>query len=83
MATALPCVAFDVSPGVREIITDGESGLIAQEGNTRVFARHLDRLICDQDLRNRMGEQARRDIQRFSPGDVVSRWESLFSLLYR
>ncbi|MFF3420190.1 glycosyltransferase [Streptomyces sp. NPDC002698] len=83
MATALPCVAFDVSPGVREIITDGESGLIAPEGNTRVFARHLDRMICDQDLRNRMGEQARRDIQRFSPGEVVSRWESLFSLLYR
>ncbi|MFD9466883.1 glycosyltransferase [Streptomyces sp. NPDC060027] len=83
MATAVPCVAFDVSPGVREIITDGESGLIAPEGNTRMFAKYLDRMICDQDLRDRMGERARTNIQRFSPDEVTSRWENLFALLYR
>ncbi|MEU1037883.1 glycosyltransferase [Streptomyces sp. NPDC005551] len=83
MAAAVPCVAFDVSPGVREIITDGEDGLIAPAGNTRVFAQHLDRMICDQDLRHRMGDQARRSIRRFSPDEVVSRWEYLFALLYR
>jgi glycosyltransferase involved in cell wall biosynthesis len=82
MAAAVPCVAFDVSPGVREIITDGVDGFLAPPGNTRAFAQHLDRLICDRELRDRMGEQARQNIQRFTPDDVVSRWESLFALLY-
>ncbi|MET7600678.1 glycosyltransferase [Streptomyces sp. NPDC005481] len=82
MATAVPCVAFGASPGVREIITHEEDGLIAPAGNTRAFAQHLDRMICDQDLRDRMGEQARRNIHRFSPERVVGRWESLFALLY-
>lgn len=29
MATAVPCVAFDVAPGVHEIISDGVDGLLA------------------------------------------------------
>ncbi|MET9379161.1 glycosyltransferase family 4 protein [Streptomyces sp. NPDC003035] len=83
MATAVPCVAFDVAPGVREIITDGENGLIVPPGNTAEFARKLDRLISDKELRDRMGEQARTDIQRYSTDEIVARWENLFTLLDR
>ncbi|MFE9812701.1 glycosyltransferase [Streptomyces sp. NPDC005548] len=83
MATAVPCVAFDVSPGVREIVTDGKNGLLAPAGNTSAFAKLLNRMISDQELRDRMGQQAREDILRFSPPEVVDRWEYLFALLYR
>ncbi|MFD3942398.1 glycosyltransferase [Streptomyces sp. NPDC058579] len=83
MATAVPCVAFDVAPGVREIITDGENGLIVPPGNTGEFARRLDELISDQELRDRMGDKARVDIQRYSTDEIVARWESLFTLLDR
>ncbi|WP_137989333.1 glycosyltransferase family 4 protein [Streptomyces vilmorinianum] len=83
MATAVPCVAFDVAPGVREIITDGENGLIVPPGNTGEFARRLDELISDKELRDRMGEAARVDIQRYSTDEIVARWENLFTLLDR
>lgn len=83
MATAVPCVAFDVAPGVREIITDGENGLIVPPGNTAEFARKLDQLISDQELRDRMGDRARVDIQRYSTDEIVARWENLFTLLDR
>ncbi|MFB7370474.1 glycosyltransferase family 4 protein [Streptomyces sp. NPDC056222] len=83
MATAVPCVAFDVAPGVREIITDGENGLVVPPGNTAEFARKLDKLISDQELRDRMGEAARVDIQRYSTDEIVARWENLFTLLDR
>ncbi|MGG8406739.1 glycosyltransferase, partial [Streptomyces sp. 12297] len=83
MATAVPCVAFDVAPGVREIITDGVNGLIAPPGNTGEFARRLDELMSDRELRDRMGEQARTDIQRYSVEEITGRWESLFTLLHR
>ncbi|KOX27904.1 MULTISPECIES: glycosyltransferase family 4 protein [unclassified Streptomyces] len=81
MATAVPCVAFNVAPGVREIITDGENGLVVSPGNTSEFARRLDELMSDKDLRDDMGERARADIQRYSVDEVMSRWENLFALL--
>ncbi|GCD47814.1 glycosyltransferase [Streptomyces paromomycinus] len=83
MATAVPCVAFDVAPGVREIIRDGEDGLLAPPGNTSELARHLDTLLSDQALRDRMGEAARTDIQRYATGEIVQRWEDLFTFLQR
>ncbi|MFH8567371.1 glycosyltransferase [Streptomyces sp. NPDC017993] len=81
MATAVPCVAFDVAPGVHEIISDGEDGLLAPPGNITEFARHLDTLMSDKALRDRMGEAARENIQRFSTEEIVTRWEALFALL--
>ncbi|WP_164410462.1 glycosyltransferase [Streptomyces coelicoflavus] len=81
MATAVPCVAFDVAPGVHEIIDDGEDGLLAPPGNTSELARQLSRLMSQQDVRDRMGEAARANIRRFSTDKIVTRWESLFALL--
>ena len=83
MATAVPCVAFDVAPGVHEIITDGVDGFLAPPGNITEFARHLDALMSDKELRDTMGEAARENIQRFSTEEIVGRWESLFALVER
>ncbi|MER0480359.1 glycosyltransferase [Streptomyces sp. Edi2] len=83
MATAVPCVAFDVAPGVHEIISDGVDGLLAPPGNITEFARHLDTLMSDKDLRDTMGEAARENIQRFSTDEIVGRWENLFTLVER
>ncbi|TJZ42508.1 glycosyltransferase family 4 protein [Streptomyces piniterrae] len=83
MATAVPCVAFDVAPGVREIITDGVDGFLAPPGNITEFARHLETLISDKELRDTMGEAARENIQRFSTEEIVGRWEDLFALVER
>jgi glycosyltransferase involved in cell wall biosynthesis len=83
MATALPCAAFDCAPGVREIVRDGADGLLATVGNTSELARHLDTLMSDQALRDRMGATARMNVQRFSTDAVVRRWEELFAFLER
>ncbi|MEV5599776.1 glycosyltransferase, partial [Streptomyces sp. NPDC052496] len=83
MATAVPCVAFDVAPGVREIIRHGEDGLLAPPGNTSELARHLNTLITDQALRDRMGDAARTNIQRYATDTIVQRWEDLFTFLQR
>ncbi|MFH8350591.1 glycosyltransferase [Streptomyces sp. NPDC018045] len=83
MATAVPCVAFDVAPGVREIIRHGEDGLLAPPGNTTELARHLDTLLSDPALRNRMGDAARTNIQRYATDTIVHRWENLFTFLQR
>ncbi|MFI1090908.1 glycosyltransferase [Streptomyces sp. NPDC020917] len=81
MVTGLPCVAFDVAPGVREIIDDGVDGLLAQPGNIQAFARQLGVLMGDQQLRDTMGRRAVENIQRFSADAIVKRWEDLFAFL--
>lgn len=83
MATAVPCAAFDCAPGVREIIRDGEDGLLAQVGNTRELALKLDELMSDKELRDRMGEAARVNVRRYSTEEVTRRWEELFAFLER
>jgi glycosyltransferase involved in cell wall biosynthesis len=83
MATGLPCVAFDCAPGVREIVQDEYDGLLATLGNTSELARKLGRMMDDKELRDLMGDRARKDVQRFAPETIESRWEELFALLER
>ncbi|MEV7418648.1 glycosyltransferase [Streptomyces sp. NPDC089919] len=83
MAAGVPCAAFDCAPGVREIIKDGEDGLLAALGNTGGLARILSTLMSDKELRDAMGDLARERIQRYAPQEIVSRWERLFSFLDR
>jgi glycosyltransferase involved in cell wall biosynthesis len=83
MATGVPCVAFDCAPGVREIVTHEEDGLLARPGNTSELARHLVRLMSDEHLRDTMGDQALRSVHRFDPDVITRRWEALFDFLER
>lgn len=83
MACGVPCVAFDCAPGVREIVTDGEDGLLAEPGDVPGFARALESLVADPELRHRLGDRAFTSVRRFSPEMVVEKWERLFALLER
>lgn len=83
MAMGIPCVAFDCAPGVREIITDRENGLLIPRGNTDRFADGLRELMGDATLRHRLGEKALADVQRYCPEPILDRWEKLFDLVYR
>ncbi|MET7378647.1 glycosyltransferase [Streptomyces sp. NPDC005526] len=83
MACGVPCVAFDCAPGVREIVGHERDGLLARPGNTTELARHLVRLMSDEALRDTMGDEALRSVQRFDPEAVTRRWEELFDFLDR
>jgi glycosyltransferase involved in cell wall biosynthesis len=63
MACGLPVAALDI-PGVRDIVTDGEEGLIAAdvEGLSRVLAR----LAESAQLREQMGAKARQRALAFT-----------------
>jgi glycosyltransferase involved in cell wall biosynthesis len=83
MACGLPTVAFDCAPGVRELVTHESDGLLVRPGNTTEFAEQLARLMGDEGLRVKLGDQARSSVQRFSADLVMDRWERMFSLVDR
>lgn len=81
MVYGLPTVAFDCAPGVRELLTEGRDGIIVVPGNTTEFAAALGRLISDADLRDTLGETARKSVRRHDPATIVDRWEKQFTIL--
>ncbi|MFK0045774.1 glycosyltransferase [Streptomyces sp. NPDC090741] len=83
MAAGVPAAAFDCAPGVREIVAHGEDGLLARLGNTMELAGHLDVLMADRELRDRLGDNAFRSVQRYSSAEITDRWEELFAFLER
>lgn len=83
MAMGLPCAAFDCAPGVREIITDGDDGLVVAPGNTGQLADALTRLLADPNLRNALSRRALTNITRYTPANITSQWETLFNFVHR
>jgi glycosyltransferase involved in cell wall biosynthesis len=81
MECGVPCVAFDCECGPREIIRDGQDGLLVALPNVDQFGRALHLLMASHEYRRRLGEQAKESVRRFSVGEIMPRWEKLFESL--
>lgn len=77
MACGLPVVASDASAGVRDLVRDGITGLLAVRGDAEDFARQLARLLDDEGLRRSLGLRAREAAQSYRLDRVLDRWELL------
>jgi glycosyltransferase involved in cell wall biosynthesis len=75
--SGLPVVATDV-PGVRTIVSDGETGMVVGAEDQEALIDATAGMIADPDLRSAMGRAARqRCVERFSLAAVGDRWLSL------
>ena len=80
-AYGVPAVSFDCHCGPREVIVDGETGLLVPEGDVAALARALLALIRDPERRRRLGEQAARLAVRFDFETIMKQWDDLFKSL--
>jgi glycosyltransferase involved in cell wall biosynthesis len=71
MAHARPVVASAVG-GLRDLVEDGETGILVPPGDVPALGAALRRLLADADLRRRMGEAGRARVQERFTWDVVS-----------
>lgn len=79
MACGVPCVAFDCPNGPRNIIHDGEDGILVEYLNVQALADGICRLIENEALRKRLGATAKENIGRFSKEKVMLQWEELLN----
>lgn len=75
-ACGTPSVASD-SPGLREAVVDGETGLLVPHGDVDALTSTLARFIRNPDLRADMGKQARAFAERFSWEASADAFEAL------
>ena len=76
LAVGTPVIATGVG-GVREIVTDGENGLLVPPGDPGAFAAAIRRFFADGALRDRLRTAASGSVARFAPGPVYARLEAL------
>lgn len=81
MAIGLPVVAFDFKCGPRDIISDGENGLLVHNGDIPGLAVAMMKLMGDYELRRRMSVKARQVVDTYSEKAVMDKWVRLFTSL--
>lgn len=78
MSCGLPVVSFDCPWGPRTIISDGEDGILVENGNVVKLAAALSRLINDDELRLNMSNEARGNSSWFQLDYIAAMWKTLF-----
>ena len=72
MGAGCCCVAFDFIAGPRDIIQDGFSGIIVENGNIEKMAQALDELITNPKRRFEFGQHASKIVARLSPEVITN-----------
>jgi glycosyltransferase involved in cell wall biosynthesis len=70
-------VASDIG-GLRDIVVDGESGLLVPPDDRVALTGAMQRLIGDEPLRQRLGAAARERAASFSPAAIVPQFERAY-----
>ena len=82
MACGLPIVSYACECGPRDLIVDGETGILIEEKQDyKRLAEGIIRLIQDDELRKKMGRKAKDRSSLFSQESVMQRWTELFTEL--
>ena len=76
MAAGLPAIGYKSCPSVNELIIDGYNGFLCDDGIDD-FAEKLKILMSDAELRKKMGENARKSMEKFAPEKIWDQWEAL------
>lgn len=76
-AAGKPIVASDIG-GLRDIVVDGETGLMVPPEDRPALVAAMQRLLADEGLRQRLGAAARERAAQFSPEAIVPRFEAAY-----
>lgn len=77
MACGLPVVSFECPSGPGDIIQHGVNGLLVRSEDTNALEKAIHSLMEDEVLRERMGRNAKKVIERFSPEKIMKQWDEL------
>jgi GalNAc-alpha-(1->4)-GalNAc-alpha-(1->3)-diNAcBac-PP-undecaprenol alpha-1,4-N-acetyl-D-galactosaminyltransferase len=75
MGMGLACVSTDCDFGPRDLIEQGESGVLVPVDDAAAMAKALSALIQDRDLRQRLGQAALRVREIYAASVIMPMWE--------
>lgn len=81
MKHGVPCVAFDCPFGPRSIIDDARDGFLVHDGEIKLFAERLCRLIEDEKLRKYFSTSAIEKAKTFDREVIMGKCRNLYEQL--
>jgi len=77
MSVGLPAVCFQ-SGALQEIVINEQTGLVCEQESAECLARNIERMLNDNELRERCGMSSRKRYEEcFRPGRVKELWSHL------
>lgn len=77
MNYGLPCVAFDVDVGPREIIENKVNGYLIKNRNVDDMEEKIENLLLDDITRKKYGANAFYSIKKFYSKKIISLWKNI------
>lgn len=77
LALQCPVVATDCPTGPREIVRDGENGLLVENQNVEAYQEAIDTLYYDKDLQKKFKDNAHASIQHLTGEVIAAEWLAL------
>lgn len=79
MQNGLPVVAFDVRTGPSTIIENNKNGFLIPDYDNILFADRLEKIINDEDLRNRLADKALSVSKKYEKDNVIKKWINILN----
>ncbi len=73
-SAGLPVIAFDCIAGPAELIENGKNGYLIPIHDYTLFQEKLRLLMNNEDLRNKIGENAKISITKFSSNEIANKF---------
>jgi glycosyltransferase involved in cell wall biosynthesis len=79
MSLGLPCISSDCPcGGPRDLITNGENGLLVPVKDKEALKAAMLKILKDPEFADRIGRNAVKVQEKYSPGAVNKKWEKYF-----
>ena len=78
MACGLPVVSFACPCGPKDIIKNGEDGLLIEREDVEALAKGLSQLMNSDSLRLSMAKVGMENVRRFSMEHIAQQWKAIF-----
>ena len=83
LAAGVPTVAMDCPAGPREILRDGEAGVLVPEGDEIAMQAAIAELLAEPALRGRYAQAGLTRARDFTPEYIVPKWEALLQDVWK
>jgi glycosyltransferase involved in cell wall biosynthesis len=84
MSVGLPCICSELDGIAYDIFQSDVDGIVIRDGSANDYAEEVIRLIDDPNLRQKMGNMARREvIERFDERKIIEDYKKLFENLVK
>lgn len=83
MAYGIPCIAIEAPCGYKELIRDEKNGFLIKTDRRMDLNVKLRMLVRHEEIRQKMGLQAREDVQKYDLETTMQRWIELLDGIKR